>query len=70
MSVNKEGSAKGKAQEPSVLDELIGVVSAQKAVYCCGGSFQVSENEESLMSRFENLTFDDGKATSGPIVLR
>lgn len=70
MPANKTGSAKGKAQEPSLLDELVGVVSAQKAAFCCGESIQVSDNEEKLVSRFENLTFDDGKATPGPIVLR
>lgn len=61
MPADRKGSAKEKAQEPSLLDELIDVVSAQKATFYYGESVQVSNNEESLISRFENLTFDDGR---------
>ena len=60
----------GEIKEPSLLDQLIGAVSAQKAAFYCGGDVLVSENEESPASRFEDLTRDDNKAISPPTVIR
>lgn len=52
----------------SILDQLSIAVSSQKAAFCCGGAIQVTN--DGLVGRFDNLTCDDGQATSAPIVIR